>query len=236
MWQAFNLYVTEIYLYVKIKSMKVNWGDDMKRILLLMLIVLTLSGCGSETQDNTSAEPVKVQTSDKKILVVYFSRIGEEYGTNVITRGNTAIVAEIIANKTGADIFEIKAVKPYPEEYEPCVEVAKKELESNSRPNIVGNVENLAQYDTIFVGYPIWLGEMPRIILTFLESNDFNGKKIIPFCTHGGSGLSGTEREIKNACPDATVLKGLSIIGKTAQNNSAAVEKDIDTWLKDLGY
>lgn len=217
----------------------------MKKIFLLLLMILTMTGCGNSAQDKTTTEPEKksieaanasTSVADKKILVVYFSRIGEEYGLSRITKGNTEIVAEYIAQKFNADIFEIKATKPYPDSYEDCTEVAKKELESNARPAIVSNVDNLAQYDTIFVGYPIWWGALPRVILTFLESNDFSGKTVIPFCTHGGSGLAGTEREIKDACPNAKVLSGLAIVGKTAQNDSATVHKDVDAWLKTLGY
>lgn len=207
----------------------------MKKIFLLLLIILTVSGCGG-SQDKTSAESVKAQTTDKKILVVYFSRTGEEYNVGRITKGNTAIVAEYIAQKTGADIFEIKPATPYPDEYEACTELAKKELESNARPALAKNIDSLAQYDTIFVGYPVWWSAVPRVMMTFVESNDFSGKKVIPFCTHGGSGLAGTEREIKDACPNAEILSGLAIVGKSAQNDSANVQKEVDIWLTELGY
>ncbi len=213
----------------------------MKKIFLLLLIIFTMSGCGGE--EKTPAEPEKksvekapVETSsDKKILVLYFSRTGEEYNVGTITKGNTEIVAEMIAQKVGGDLFEVKPAKPYPNEYQACTEIAKTELESNARPAFEKNIDNLAQYDTIFIGYPIWWSALPRVMMTFLESNDFSGKKIIPFCTHGGSGLAGTEREIKDACPNSEVLSGLAIVGKTAQNDSAAVEKDVEAWLKTLG-
>lgn len=219
----------------------------MKKIILLILLFLVpsssflLSGCGGE--EKNSAEPEKksvekapVETSsDKKILVLYFSRTGEEYNVGTITKGNTEIVAEMIAQKVGGDLFEVKPAKPYPNEYQACTEIAKTELESNARPAFEKNIDNLAQYDTIFIGYPIWWSALPRVMMTFLESNDFSGKKIIPFCTHGGSGLAGTEREIKDACPNSEVLSGLAIVGKTAQNDSAAVEKDVEAWLKTLG-
>ncbi|MBQ4405012.1 MAG: NAD(P)H-dependent oxidoreductase [Selenomonadaceae bacterium] len=214
----------------------------MKKIFLLLLMIFMVSGCGGESQNKTPAEPEKKSVeqtpapTDKKILVVYFSRTGEEYNVGNITKGNTAIVAEYIAQKTGADTFEIKAAKPYPDEYEACTELAKKELESNTRPAIEKNIDNLAQYDTIFLGYPIWWGAVPRVLLTFLEANDFSGKTIIPFCTHGGSGLAGTEREIADACPNAKVLDGLAVVGKTAQNDFPAVQKDVDAWLKGLDY
>ena len=208
-------------------------------------MILTLSlmtGCGGTSEDKTSAPPEKTSASeknssaDKKILVLYFSRTGEEYNVGNITKGNTAIVAEMIAKKIDADTFEVKAATPYPDAYEACTELAKQELESNVRPVLANNIDNLAQYDTIFIGYPIWWGALPRIVMTFLENNDFSGKTIIPFCTHGGSGLAGTEREISKACPNAKVLSGLAIVGKSVQNNFSAVQKDVDTWLKGLGY
>ncbi len=139
----------------------------MKKIFLLLLMILTVSGCGGDT-DNKSATPEKTfntpaeaQTSDKKILVVYFSRTGEEYNVGKITKGNTAIVAEYIAQKTGADMFEIKPATPYPDEYKACTELAKRELESNARPALAKNIDNLAQYDTIILGYPIWWSALP---------------------------------------------------------------------------
>ena len=198
-----------------------------------------LSGCGGE--DKTSVASEKNPSSKrplrlKKILVVYFSRTGEEYNVGNITKGNTAIVAEYIAQKTGADMFEIKPATPYPDEYEACTELAKQELEANARPALAKNIDDLAQYDTIFVGFPIWWGALPRVVMTFLEANDFSGKTIVPFCTHGGSGLAGTEREIADACPNAKILSGLAVVGKSAQNDFSAVQKDVEAWLSGLGY
>lgn len=205
-------------------------------------MILTVSGCGGASQEKTSTAPEKNQptaqarSADKKILVVYFSRTGEEYNVGNITTGNTAIVADIIAKKLGADTFEVKAATPYPDAYEACTELAKRELESNARPAFAKNIDSFAQYDTIFVGYPIWWGAVPRVMMTFLEANDLSGKTIVPFCTHGGSGLSGTEREIADACPNAKVLSGLAIVGKQCQNDPAAVEGEVADWLKGLGY
>ena len=212
----------------------------LKKIFLLLLIIFTMSGCGNTAQEKSPVEAEKASaapvTADKKILVVYFSRTGEEYNVGTITKGNTAIIAEMIAQKTGADTFEVKAATPYPDNYQACTELAKRELEANARPAFAKNIDNLAQYDTIFCGFPIWWGAVPRVMMTFLESNDFSGKTITPFCTHGGSGLAGTEREVADACPNSKVLQGLAISGRTAQNDSAAAKKDVDAWLKDLGY
>ena len=221
----------------------------MKKIFTLMIFAATfmLTACGGQSGDKpastekpASAEKTAVEQptapNGKKILVVYFSRTGEEYNVGTITKGNTAIVAEFIAQKTGADTFEIKAETPYPDGYEECTALAKRELESNARPKFVANVDNLAQYDTVFIGFPIWWGAVPRVLLTFLEANDFSGKTIVPFCTHGGSGLAGTEREIAEACPNAKLLDGLAIVGKQCQDAPDAVRKDVDAWLTSLGY
>ena len=219
----------------------------MKKIFLLLLVIFMVGGCGGEFQDKKSSAPEKTQaaektqaveknSSDKKILVVYFSRTGEEYNVGKISKGNTEIVAEYIAQKTGSDIFEIKPATPYPDEYEACTELAKKELESNARPALEKNIDSLAQYDTIFVGFPIWWSALPRVVVTFLESNDLSDKTIIPFCTHGGSGLAGTEREISEACPNAKILSGLAVVGKSAQENFPSVQKEVDAWLKGLNY
>ncbi len=212
----------------------------LKKIFLLLLIIFTMSGCGNTAEEKSPVEKEKASaapvTVGKKILVVYFSRTGEEYNVGTITKGNTAIIAEMIAQKTGADTFEVKAATPYPDNYQACTEIAKRELETNARPAFAKNIDNLAQYDTVFVGFPIWWGAVPRVMMTFLESNDFSGKTIIPFCTHGGSGLAGTEREVADACRNAKVLQGLAISGRVAQNDSVAAQKDVDAWLKDLGY
>lgn len=172
--------------------------------------------------------------ANEKILVAYYSRIGEEYNVGNITKGNTAIVAEIIAQKTGADIFEIKPVTPYPASYEECKKIASREKATKARPQFVGDID-ISGYDMIFIGYPIWYGDAPQIIYSFLESHDFGGKKIIPFCTHGGSGLSSTDQSIMLACPTAKILRGFELRGSVAQNNSAQAESVVADNLKRLG-
>ena len=172
--------------------------------------------------------------ANEKILVAYYSRTGEEYGVGNITKGNTAIVAEIIAQKVGADIFEIKPVTPYPADYEECKKIASREKATKARPPFVGGVENFSQYTMIFCGYPIWFGDAPQIVYTFLESYDFGGKKIVPFCTHGGSGLSSTDQTISLTCPTAKILQGFAIRGSVAQNNFAQAESTVAENLKRL--
>ena len=171
--------------------------------------------------------------TNEKILIVYYSRTGEEYGVGNISKGNTAIVAEIIAQKTGGDIFEIKPVTPYPDSYEECKKIASREKATKARPPFVGGVD-ISGYDIIFVGYPIWYGDAPQIIYTFLESYDFGGKKIVPFCTHGDSGLSSTDQNISLTCPTAKILQGFELRGVIAQNNFSQAESIVAENLKRL--
>ncbi|MBQ6131042.1 MAG: twin-arginine translocation signal domain-containing protein [Selenomonadaceae bacterium] len=171
--------------------------------------------------------------TNEKILVVYYSRTGEEYGLGNITKGNTAIIAELIAQKLGGDLFEIKPVTPYPDSYEECKKVASREKATKARPPFIGNVD-ISGYDIIFCGYPIWYGDAPQIVYTFLEGHDFSGKKIVPFCTHGGSGLSSTDQNIMLTCPTAKILQGFAIQGSIAQNNPSKAAELVDNNLKKL--
>ena len=171
---------------------------------------------------------------NKKVLVAYFSRTGEQYSVGNITEGNTAIIAKMIANKTGGDLFEIKVKNDnYPKGYTELTEYAKAEMNQNARPEIVGKVDNFEQYDTIFIGFPIWWGDKPMPVYTFIDSYNFNGKNIIPFCTHEGSGFCGTQGMDKTG---AKILKGLSIYGHTAQNDRTEADKKVSEWLKGLGF
>lgn len=218
-------------------------------VLTALLLVFALTGCGKT--DNSSLQTdhsvsnqrgTKVSSSDitpedgSDILVVYFSRTGEQYGVGVISKGNTEIVAEMIAEKTGADLYEIiPAQDHYPTTYNELTDVAKQELNQNARPAYADTVPDLTKYRTVFIGAPVWWGDWPMIMYTFFENEDLSGKTLIPFSTHAGSGLSGFDRKLKSACPDSTVGKGLAISGKDAQNNPDKVSKSIDNWLKELG-
>lgn len=193
----------------------------MKRILMLMFLGVSLL-----LNSNIAAA-----MPQGKVLVAYFSRVGNEYSVGSITKGNTAIIADIIAEATDAKLFEIKPVKPYPTDYDECTKVASREKATKVRPEIVGKVENFQDYDTIFIGYPIWWGDMPMVVYTFLESYDFSGKKIVPFCTHGGSGLSSTDQAITLACPNSKILQGFAIRGAIAQNKTEEAKAKVLEWL-----
>ena len=199
----------------------------------------------SAKQGSTSSDEQDVQESDNTevsgsdILVVYFSRTGEQYTVGVIDEGNTAIVAKMIADKTGADLFEVLPVDDhYPMTYDELTDVAKQEQNDNARPEYAGEVPDLSQYNTIFIGAPVWWGDWPMIMYTFFENNAdaLAGKTLIPFSTHEGSGLSGFDRKLSSACLNSIVGEGLAIRGNDAQNNQDNVRSTVNDWLAGLGY
>lgn len=201
--------------------------------------MLGVSSCTDQSTENNASkntETEKMNTDGKK-LVVFFSHTGDNYNVGYIEKGNTHIIADMIADATGADRFEIVPEKEYPKyEYNECIEVAKKEKQANVRPAIKGDVD-IEAYDVIFLGYPNWWGEVPMCVYTFIEKHDWNGKTVIPFITHEGSGMGGTDRKIANACKGANVAvgQGLAVQGKVAQENRANAKKNVENWLEDLG-
>lgn len=211
--------------------------------LTLSILLIFIAGCGNDKK-NSAAENKTVESSSteleknsgKKILVAYFSRKGTNYEVGFVEKGNTHIVADMIAEKVGADMFEIKTVKPYPEDYKECTEVAKQELATNARPEIVGKIENFDQYETIFLGYPVWWSDLPAPVYTFLESYDWKGKTIIPFCTAGGDYMTDKENEIPQFAKDATVKEGIGIRGKICQEDPETVRTRVNAWLKNLRF
>ena len=138
------------------------------------------------------------------------------------------MMAAVIAELTGGDLFEITTVTPYPEDYASMLRVAQEEISTDARPELAALVENMDDYDVVFIGYPIWHGRMPQAIYTFIERHDLAGKTVIPFNTHEGSGLGSSERDIKASCPGATVLPGLSIHGGSAASSG----KQAAAWAK----
>ena len=188
------------------------------------------SGQAETLLENEDAEP----SAESSILVAYFSLADEQYEVGVIEKGNTQIIAEMIAEQTGADTFTIERAVAYPTTYDGLLEISRKE--ENNPPEIAGTVENMDDYSVIFIGYPIWWGDLPTIVTVFLESYDFSGKTVIPFCTHAGSGLSGTQGTVEKLCEGATVEDGLAVRGSTAQNERDSAESAVTDWLRGLGY
>ncbi len=175
------------------------------------------------TSDSSEQAGTDEETASSKSIVVYFS-----------CTGNTKAVAEIIAEKQGTDIYEIVPEQPYTDEDldygNRSSRSTTEQNDSSSRPAISGSID-LGGYDTVYVGYPIWWADMPRIMYTFFDACDMSGKTIAPFCTSGGSGLSGTPSAIEELEPDAAVTAGLHISSYDTDN----ADKDVEDWLAEIG-
>lgn len=156
----------------------------------------------------------------KKVLVSYFSH-----------SGNTREMARQIGEATGGELFEIVPVVPYPADYQTVVDQAKREINAGVRPALKTRVEDMSQYDVIFVGSPCWWATVAPPVATFLASYDFAGKTVVPFMTHEGSRMGRTEADIRKLCPQSTVPDGLPIRGSAVGSSKDAVEK----WVRGLG-
>ena len=194
----------------------------MRNVFLALTALLAFAGVAGAAENS-------------KTLVAVFSRADENYAVGFIEKGNTMILAEMIAEQTGAELFEIRAATPYPKNYNECTDVAKKEQNANARPALAED-KDISGYDTIFLGYPCWWGDLPMAVFTFLEAHDFSGKTVIPFCTHEGSGMGRTEGSLKRTLPGAKLLKGLVLRGATVQNSRDEARKSVASWLKGLGF
>ena len=221
-----------------------------KPLLLGLCALLGINSCpaaASKSEETNKKTDTEMKTDgkssqsalneDSKKLIAFFSHTGENYNVGNIEKGKTQIIADMIADATGADLFEIVPEKDYPHgDYNECIEIAKKELQADARPAIKGDIK-VEDYDVIFLGYPNWWGNPPMCVYTFIEKHDWNGKTVIPFITHEGSGMGGTDRKIAAACEGANTLtdKGLAVQGKVAQENQSSARKSVDNWLERLG-
>ena len=192
-----------------------------KTIITVLLAVLTAgTACGQNKN-----------SMDQKALIVFFSHAGENYSVGNIEVGNTKIVADYISEITGADQFEIVAEKNYDMPYMELIKVAQDEAKAGELPAYKGDVD-VAPYDVIFIGGPIWWGTYPQVMFTFFKDHDLSGKTVIPFTTHEGSGLASTVKDVKKTWPKARVKDGFAIYGHEVRTGRAKVEK----WLKGLGW
>lgn len=167
-----------------------------------------------------------------KNLIVYYSRADENYVGGVLKQlevGNTEVAAGIINELIDADMFKIQQQQEYPKSYNECIAVAQEDQRKGARPALKAFPESIEQYDTIYLGYPNYWSTMPMAVFTFLEHFDFTSKTIKPFCTHEGSGMGVSERDIKNICKGAVVKKGFAIRGSGVKN----AKKDIERWIKE---
>lgn len=191
----------------------------MRKILLVMLVVMAVIS--------------SAYAAEAKALIAVFSRADENYNVGYIEVGNTMKLAQIIAEKTGAELFEVAPKEKYPADYETCIDQAKKEQNANVRPAILQD-KDISEYDVIFLGYPVWWGDIPMCCYTFIEGHDWSGKTVIPFATHEGSGMGRTEGTLRRVLKGADLRKGLAVRGSTAQRGGASVNRTVDNWLKGL--
>lgn len=191
----------------------------------------------------TTAISAQAQTkTQKKMLVTYFS-VPEKDGidassgaSRIISAdklyGTTEYVAKIIADATGADLFQIRTVHTYPGTHKELIDYAKKEADTKTYPKITSKISNFASYDVIFVGYPNWWYDMPMVIYTLFNTYDFKGKTIVPFCTHGGSGFSQSVKTIEKLEKNAKVIS----IPAISRNNAVQSRKGLENWLQKQGF
>ena len=190
--------------------------------------MLTFAGCGNAQ----NKQEVKSSNNNTKMnaIVIFFSHAGENYSVGNIEVGNTKIVADYISELTGADQFEIVTHKYDGMAYMPLIDLAKKEAAAGELPSYEGAAPDLSKYDTVFIGGPVWWGTYPQVMFTLFKDINLDGKTVIPFTTHEGSGLANCVSDVKKAFPKAKVTNGWSIYGHEVRGGKAKVEK----WIKGL--
>lgn len=193
-----------------------------------------LGALQNDSRSITSTKNIKNKASEQKgkVLIVYFSRAGNNYPNTYLRIGHTHQMANWIADKTDGTKYEIVPQKAYPKNYNATVSRAEEEQNSNARPTIKNELPDLNKYDTVFLGYPIWNGELPMIVRTFLDNADLNDKTVIPFSSNAGSGWANTLSVIRKAYPKATIKKGFEVQGVDVDHSRDA----INNWLNNLGY
>lgn len=188
-----------------------------------------LLGCNAQNkQENTNAITQSNNNTMNKI-VIFFSHAGDNYSVGNIEVGNTKIVADYISELTGADQYEIVTHKYDGMAYMPLIDLAKKEAAAGELPPYEGAAPDLSQYDTVFIGGPVWWGTYPQVMFTLFRDIDLAGKSVIPFTTHEGSGLANCASDVKKAFPKAKVTKGFDIYGHEVRSGKAKVEKWIES-------
>ena len=209
----------------------------MKRIITAVLALLMVTSCNAQNNDveTLRATSMKNDKSQKqntmsKSIVIFFSHAGDNYSVGNIEVGNTKIVADYITEIKGADQFEIVTHKYDGMAYMPLIELAKEEANKGELPPYEGTAPDLSQYDTVFIGGPVWWGTYPQVMFTLFKDINLDGKTVIPFTTHEGSGLASCANDVKKAFPKAKVTGEFSIYGHEVRTGKAKVEK----WLKGL--
>ena len=172
------------------------------------------------------------QFKPSKALIIYFSRAGENYNVGKVEKGNTEMVVGYLRELSSTKIYKINPEKQYPENYEETLKVVQDEQASNARPEIKDPLLDISQYDTILLGYPIWYGHIPNILIKQLELLNFEGKTIYPFNTHEGSGTGNSIEEIKKYAPKAIVKNGFALSGTEARKEES--HEKIKNWFHNI--
>ena len=209
----------------KNRNMNTHFIKNLALVVAGLLMTISCSG-------NTGTKEKKVMEKNAKVLIVFFSHAGENYAVGNIKVGNTKLVADEIQKVTGGDEFEIVAERNYDMPYGSLTKLAKEEQERNEKPAFKGEVKDIDQYSTVFIGGPVWWGTYPQVMFSFFDKYDLNGKTIIPFTTHEGSGLGSVVEDLKKLYPNATFKEAFSIYGHETRNDLSKVDK----WIKSLGY
>ena len=201
-----------------------------KWLAILCMLALSMVSLGGMAEEDGAID-------ESKILIAYFSRAQEIYETDLDgysaatpRANNTELLAQLIQQKTGADLFQIQTEQVYPVDHSENSEIAGREKDENARPVLTTHVENMAQYDVVILGYPIWWYTAPMAIRTFLEEYDFAGKRIVPYATSLGAGIGESIQDIEGLCPNAEVEEGLLIT-----NGSEGCDEGVSQWLTELG-
>lgn len=228
-------------------------------LLSVFAIIITMTACGNAVNENnpsgtqptvpeiTENENPSENSTEKKntILVAYFSRVGNtewENGVDAVASaslniengeyvGNAEILAKMVQEATGGDLFLIQTEKTYPSDYRETTDEAKAEQNNDARPILSSHVENMDKYDTVILIYPNWWGTLPQPLFSFLEEYDFTGKTILPLCTHEGSRMGSSESDIRSLCPNAALLDGLAVRGSSV----SSAQSDVEKWLINSG-
>ncbi len=241
---------------------KKNWCGGVAALILCSLVLTSCSSTGgngsvqqekmagiqeSASEDNGADFSSEIPAGDGKTLIAYFTledNYENENGLDATTQaslnpdkedliGNTEYIARFIQQEVGGEIFSVKMEKPYPNDYDKITDMGSEEQEKNARPALKTHVENMDQYQTVYLGFPIWWYTMPQAMFTFLEEYDFSGKTIIPFTTHGGYGVGSSVEDIKKLCPDASVNE--KIFELERDDNIPGKQEEVEKWLKEIG-
>lgn len=226
-------------------------------LLLICSIAAALTACGGPTQPKSTSSPAQAAQpaaesaaaateqnetngADPKILIAYFA-VAENSDVDAVSSasvvagtssGMSKFIADIISERTGGELFSIRTEEKFPGQYEPLADRAKEQQNNGELPPLTSHIENLDDYDVIFIGYPVWWYTLPQVMFSFFDEYDFAGKTIVPFVTHYGSRDGGTFRTIAELEPGATVLQGIAV----HQNDVANCREDVLEWLGGLGW